>query len=94
LLGPIRASPARTYTYDYDRYGNRWGQTVTAGTGYNTQLSFNSGNNRVNTAGFTYDNSGNITDTALCANMLETGSLPEINVEGGGGLRHAAFRKG
>ena len=34
------------------------------------------------------------TGPTLCANMLETGSLPRISVEGGGGLRHAAFRKG
>jgi YD repeat-containing protein len=58
------ASPARKYSYDYDRYGNRWGQMVTAGSGYNTQLSFNSSNNRVTTAGFTFDTSGNLTANA------------------------------
>ncbi len=55
------ASVQRKYQYDYDRYGNRWGQTLVAGSGYNTQLSFDMSNNHVNSAGFSYDGSGNLT---------------------------------
>ena len=51
----------RKYQYDYDRYGNRWGQNVVAGTGYNTQLGFDTTNNRINSTGFAYDGSGNLT---------------------------------
>ena len=51
----------RKYSYDYDRFGNRWAQTLTAGTqGYGGQNSFNYPDNRVTTSGFSYDNSGNI----------------------------------
>ncbi len=57
------ASVQRLYSYDYDRYGNRWAQTLNQGSGYNTSHTFNTANNRVTTSGFTYDTSGNITDT-------------------------------
>jgi hypothetical protein len=51
------------YAYDYDRFGNRWGQIVQAGTGYNGQFEFNPASNRVSTAGFAHDASGNQTAT-------------------------------
>jgi RHS repeat-associated protein len=49
----------------YDRYGNRWAQTVTSGSGPSVSLTFgNNGlngstNNRPN--GYTFDTSGNVT---------------------------------
>ncbi len=51
----------RKYFYDYDRYGNRWGQSVVAGSGYNGQLGFDATNNRVTSPNFGYDGSGNVT---------------------------------
>ncbi len=42
----------------YDRWGNRWGQNITAGSGPQPQLSFNTANNQVN--GYTYDVAGNV----------------------------------
>jgi RHS repeat-associated protein len=54
-------SVQRKYTYDIDRYGNRWAQTVSAGSGYGGTNSFDSANNRATSSGFTYDNSGNVT---------------------------------
>ncbi len=59
-LGPD-ASIVRKYHYDYDRYGNRWGQNVIAGSGYGGQNSFDTAANRLTSTGFTYDGSGNIT---------------------------------
>ncbi len=64
-------SPGSLRAGDYGRYGNRWGQALVVGTGYNTSHTFNSANNRVTTSGFTgvypersrRDTSGNITDT-------------------------------
>jgi YD repeat-containing protein len=32
------STPTSAYSYDYDRYGNRWHQTVTAGSGTNVSL--------------------------------------------------------
>jgi len=43
----------------YDRYGNRWAQTVMAGTAPMVSLSYNAATNQPN--GYTYDASGNMT---------------------------------
>ncbi len=53
------ATAAVKYSYDYDRFGNRWQQQILAGTGYGGQLDFNTANNRVTSTGFAYDASGN-----------------------------------
>ncbi len=60
LATASNASTGNAYSYSYDQYGNRWQQTLTAGTGYNVNYTFN-GNNRNTTAGFTYDAAGNLT---------------------------------
>jgi len=51
----------RKYSYDYDRFGNRWAQTLVAGSGFGGTNSFDYAGNRVTTTNFTYDNSGNLT---------------------------------
>jgi len=50
----------RKYSYDYDRFGNRWAQTLVAGSGFGGTNSFDYAGNRVTTTNFTYDNSGNL----------------------------------
>jgi hypothetical protein len=50
---------AQNFTYTYDRYGNRWSQNVTAGSGPQPQFSFNAANNQI--SGDTYDAAGNMT---------------------------------
>jgi RHS repeat-associated protein len=55
------ANIQRKYSYDYDRFGNRWAQTVVAGSGLGGTNTFNYGSNRVTTTGFSYDGSGNLT---------------------------------
>jgi RHS repeat-associated protein len=50
---------SQAFTYTYDRFGNRWTQTVTAGEGPQPQYTFsNSNNNRID--GYSYDAAGNI----------------------------------
>jgi len=44
------STPSVGYSYDYDRFGNRWHQNVTAGTGYSVQLTL-SNSNQITTAG-------------------------------------------
>ena len=46
------------FTYDYDRYANRWHQYVAAGSGFTSSLSFSGNNNRMD--GYSYDASGNL----------------------------------
>lgn len=46
------------FSYSYDRFGNRWGQTVTAGTGGTSSLTFTGGNNHID--GYSYDAAGNL----------------------------------
>ncbi len=48
------------YSYDYDRYGNRWHQNVTAGSGFGSSLSFDSANHVAAGNGYTYDAAGNV----------------------------------
>ena len=55
------ANIQRKYSYDYDRFGNRWGQTLVAGSGFGGTNSFDYTNNRVTSPNFSFDNSGNIT---------------------------------
>ncbi len=52
----------QAFVYQYDRYGNRWNQTLTAGSGPQPQLTFygtgNVPNNRID--GQSYDAAGNL----------------------------------
>ncbi len=54
------ATPAWKWSYEYDRFGNRWNKTLLAGTGTEHTLSFNYPDNRITTAAYGYDNSGNL----------------------------------
>ena len=58
---------AQNYTYGYDRYGNRWSQSLTAGSGPTSSISFSSTTNQINTAGYTYDAAGNMTNDGFHA---------------------------
>jgi len=48
-----------SFSYSYDRYGNRWHQTLTGGIGPRPSYSFNTSNNQI--AGYSYDAPGNMT---------------------------------
>ena len=54
------AQTGQGFQWDYDRYGNRWHQTLTAGSGGQSSLSFTGSNNHVD--GETYDAAGNVTN--------------------------------
>jgi RHS repeat-associated protein len=49
------------FTYGYDRWGNRWSQTVTSGSGPQPSLAFNTANNQITSTGYVYDAAGNLT---------------------------------
>ncbi len=51
----------QTFSYDYDRWGNRWHQNAPQG-GPAPQISFDASTNRINSAGYTYDAAGNLTN--------------------------------
>ncbi|HMG86729.1 MAG TPA: RHS repeat-associated core domain-containing protein [Terracidiphilus sp.] len=61
----VYAGTAQNFSYVYDRYGNRWQQNVTAGSGPQPQLSFNTSTNRISTNGYAYDAAGNLTNDGL-----------------------------
>jgi RHS repeat-associated protein len=51
-----------SFTYGYDRWGNRLNQTVTQGSGPSPQLSVDPTSNRITaTSGYAYDAAGNLT---------------------------------
>jgi RHS repeat-associated protein len=54
MYGPL------TYSWVYDRWGNRWQQTPAGGAGSTENVTFN-GNNQINSSGFGYDAAGNMT---------------------------------
>ncbi len=54
---------AQSFTYDYDRFGNRWHQNAPQG-GPAPQYSFDV-NNRISGSGMTYDAAGNITNDSF-----------------------------
>ena len=56
------AYPQWGLSWTYDRYGNRTAQNVTAGSAPMNSLSISTANNRITTAGFSYDASGNTTN--------------------------------
>jgi RHS repeat-associated protein len=56
----VYVGTANNFTYAYDRYGNRWQQTVTAGSGPQPQYSFNTAKNQI--SGSSYDAAGNLTN--------------------------------
>lgn len=49
-----------SYTYVYDRWGNRWEQNLTSGSGPAPQLSFNTSNNQITNSGYAYDAAGDL----------------------------------
>jgi hypothetical protein len=53
------------FNYVYDRYGNRWQQNVTAGTGQGPLYTFSSSNNRITGSGVVYDAAGNVMNDGL-----------------------------
>lgn len=53
----IANGPVGQYGYSYDRYGNRWHQAVTGGSGFTYDQSFNAANQSGNAS---YDAAGNV----------------------------------
>ncbi|MGH9595849.1 MAG: RHS repeat-associated core domain-containing protein, partial [Edaphobacter sp.] len=60
----VTSGSASSYSYVYDRYGNRWGQNP-AQSGPAPQLTFNSSTNQITTGGFSYDAAGNMLSDGL-----------------------------
>jgi len=54
----VNSGAGPNYGWVYDIYGNRWQQNGV----HSSQLSFNTANNQINTAGYQYDAAGNMTN--------------------------------
>ena len=63
LSSANKNSGQQTFTYAYDRYGNRWKQNAPQG-GPAPQYTFN-GNNQIAGSGVLYDSAGNVTNDGL-----------------------------
>ena len=55
----VTSGSASSYSYVYDRYGNRWQQNP-SGSGPAPQLSFDPPSNQILVNGFSYDAAGNL----------------------------------
>ena len=58
LTGVNNVSGGQDFSNTYDRWGNRWSQTVTQGSGPSPSVSFDVSKNHIN--GISYDAAGNI----------------------------------
>jgi len=63
----VTSGTAQNFSYVYDRYGNRWQQNVTAGSGPSPQLSFDTSTNKLTGSGYAYDAAGNMTNDSFHA---------------------------
>jgi RHS repeat-associated protein len=61
LVSSNQNSGTTTYSYADDRFGNRWNQTVTHGTGTPSSLGFDANNHITASYGVTYDAAGDTT---------------------------------
>ena len=78
----VTSGTQNNFSYVYDRYGNRWQQNITAGSGPSPQLSFNTANNQVTNGGIAYDAAGNlVNDSTHTYNYDAEGNL--ISVDNG-----------
>jgi len=62
LLTSNKNSGQSAFSYDYDRYGNRWHQSLTAGSGTTSSLGFDANNHITSGSGVAYDAAGNVTN--------------------------------
>jgi len=60
-LGTSTQVSGSAFNYQYDRFGNRWQQNVSAGSGPTPSYAFNA-SNQISGSGMTYDAAGNITN--------------------------------
>lgn len=62
----VNSGTPGSYSYTYDRWGNRWQQTETSGSGGpQPSLSFNASTNQATNTGYTYDAAGNMTSDGI-----------------------------
>ena len=75
---------ANSLTWDYDRFGNRWDQTVLAGSAQQISNPYTSGNNR--TSNYAYDDAGNILNDGINKYVYDAENRIScvVSVSGGG----------
>jgi RHS repeat-associated protein len=59
MITSSESSPDNAYAYGYDRFGNRWSQTLTEGEGYNSSVTFDA-NNHITSGSVGTDIAGNV----------------------------------
>lgn len=62
LISAVTTGPQWGLSFGYDGFGNRLTQTVTKGTAPSNSVLVDGTTNRINSAGFVYDNNGNMTN--------------------------------
>jgi RHS repeat-associated protein len=78
LISANRNSGQQAFSYTYDRWGNRWAQTVTAGSGGSWSASFNTANNQI--VGYNYDAAGNVTSDGTHSYSYDAeGNLTQVD---------------
>jgi RHS repeat-associated protein len=78
LTSAVLFGGSEAFSYGYDRYGNRWSQTVTQGSGPSPSYTFNKANNQI--SGYTYDAAGNMTfDGTYTYTYDAEGNIAQVN---------------
>jgi RHS repeat-associated protein len=78
----VTSGTPQNFSYNIDRFGNRWQQNVTAGSGPQPNITFNS-NNQITTAGYAYDAAGNLIQDGLNHRYTYDAEGNILNVDNG-----------
>lgn len=76
----VNSGTQQNFTYSYDRYGNRWQQTLTAGTGPSPSVTFSKTINHIISSGYFYDAPGNLTADGIHTYAYDAeGNLTQVD---------------
>ncbi|HKW76518.1 MAG TPA: hypothetical protein VJN64_13400, partial [Terriglobales bacterium] len=90
LVSSNKNAGAQTFTYDYDRYGNRWHQNAPQG-GPAPQYLMDNTMNRISGSGVSYDALGNVTNDGLGNAFTYDAENRLIRVVNAGGTTNYAY---
>ncbi len=76
----VNQGTVQNFSWSYDRYGNRWLQNVTAGSGTSFSASFNTATNQISSSGYSYDAAGNMTGDGFHSYTYDAeGNLTQVD---------------
>ncbi|MFN7172996.1 MAG: RHS repeat-associated core domain-containing protein [Fimbriimonadaceae bacterium] len=94
LVSASTTGPQWGQSYSYDGFGNRYAEEVTKGAAPTTYLTFNPVNNRITTAGFSYDANGNLTAAPMRTMSYDVENRVTVVTHTGNGAEYYTYGPG